>query len=450
LLIAALSLLTFTAIGGVYYSEWPTVLSVWPLLWWWLAGFLLWRYKGSLKASAIFAVAALFGVTTDHAYGELWSPVCIGITVAVLCCPEITRPVTARWLIAVGNWLGDISYPLYLCHLTIYFLLFRFLPTTWHSIAWVYVGIGLFSAITIRHLWETPAQRYLKSRWNSHGVVATLSEKHRVVQVVTTLTILCLFATNLCMPLYGGQVPVFPPNKAVHSTFSPITPPIKVMALGDSITYGDDEAQPINRAFVDCEGGYRPILWKALSERGYGIKPVGSVNVGSDMSYDWHCEAHPGATTADFLRCLDRWDSNIRTDVILYQLGTNDPGNGISTTETLHNTATLWQRFFLANPHVVLMVATVIPSRGEANPNHDRFAAINDGLRRQVGVWRQHGYNIYLVDMDRECGFTNDDLGIPVGLHPTPSGYRKMAVVWLHHITTAVPLTTLSKKAKTS
>lgn len=253
----------------------------------------------------------------------------------------------------------------------------------------------------------------------------------RNVAAISVGLLLLLAAWLLPLPIRSDTLP------AATMYLPPINVPLaphlqrhalKIMALGDSITYGAREDQNINRVWIDCGGGYRPILWSALEAEGVNVDPVGSVNLGFG-AYDWHCEAHPGGTTRDFARNYAVWDRDIHPDIILCQLGTNDPGNGMNVNETMKYSASLWQQIFAADPHVLLFVATVLPSRG--GPNHHRFGAINEGLRHQVIAWQLRGYNIRLVDMDRECAFTDSDFGTEVGLHPNQTGYRKMASVWL-------------------
>jgi lysophospholipase L1-like esterase len=200
------------------------------------------------------------------------------------------------------------------------------------------------------------------------------------------------------------------------------------MPLGDSITYGTDEAQALNRAWVDCHGGYRPTLWADLRAHGITVQPVGSTNVGADPSYDWHCEAHPGATTRDTAADLHIWNPDWHADIVLLQLGSNDPYNKIPVNDSLRYLADLWRQLYARHPQVLLMVATITPQRSPSGLDHHDL--LNNGIRRQVAAWRDVGYNIQLVDMDRECRFSVADLGPQEGLHPSPSGYRKMATVW--------------------
>src|SRR5437868_6298425 len=81
---------------------------------------------------------------------------------------------------------------------------------------------------------------------------------------------LALLSSNLPSP----HVPLFKAN----------SPHIKIMPLGDSITYG---------AYSSTGGGYRFHLWNDLRVRGFPVDFVGSVKTGP-ASFDRENEGHPG------------------------------------------------------------------------------------------------------------------------------------------------------------
>ena len=71
-----------------------------------------------------------------------------------------------------------------------------------------------------------------------------------------------------------------PPVPLVSATSTSI----KIMPLGDSITYGVGSS---------TGGGYRLPLWNELRARGFPIEFVGSVHTGP-ASFDRQNEGHPG------------------------------------------------------------------------------------------------------------------------------------------------------------
>src|SRR5262249_13855023 len=92
------------------------------------------------------------------------------------------------------------------------------------------------------------------------------------------------------------------------------TRPIRVMPLGDSITYG-----------VGSSSGssYRADLWRRLvTQAGYNIDFVGSQRSGSLPDTD--NEGHSGWRIDQIAASVDGWLSTYQPDVVLLHIGTND------------------------------------------------------------------------------------------------------------------------------
>ncbi|MFL9947265.1 acyltransferase [Paraburkholderia agricolaris] len=79
------------------------------LSWLWITGFLYYRLKGTAAGFAILAFPSVFALTLGHFTG---APLFISIFVVVMSAEVRISPK----LIKVCNFLGDLSFPLYLFH----------------------------------------------------------------------------------------------------------------------------------------------------------------------------------------------------------------------------------------------------------------------------------------------------------------------------------------------
>ena len=227
-------------------------------------------------------------------------------------------------------------------------------------------------------------------------------------------------------------VPEHPP-----AVFQPLhyIGPTSIEEIGDSITYGVDESMPLNQSLNYGHGGYRKIIWPWLHSHGY--KTVGSVIAGDTPDWDWHCEGRPGATTADLAARFLIFDQGIHPDVVLLMIGTNDFDARIPLEQSMTNMAVLWSEIYKQNPQCDLYVSSILPLRGynveQGYAGHDHGSAetMNALINKQVKVWKSKGYSIHFVDMYHLADLdAAKDFG-PSGIHPTQSGYAKMARVWI-------------------
>src|SRR2546421_8132061 len=87
------------------------------------------------------------------------------------------------------------------------------------------------------------------------------------------------FLVLFCLVLVSPYLP-HPQIPLVRATSTGI----KIMPLGDSITYGQGSS---------TRGGYRLPLWNELRTRGFPLEYVGSIQSGP-TSFDRENEGHPG------------------------------------------------------------------------------------------------------------------------------------------------------------
>src|SRR5947209_18768574 len=90
---------------------------------------------------------------------------------------------------------------------------------------------------------------------------------------------------------------------------------VKVMPLGDSITYGTGDP-----------GGYRIGLWQRLVAGGYKVDFVGSQSNGPASLGDHDHEGHPGWRIDQLDANIVGWLNTYQPHTVLLHIGTNDIG----------------------------------------------------------------------------------------------------------------------------
>lgn len=211
--------------------------------------------------------------------------------------------------------------------------------------------------------------------------------------------------------------------------------PIKIMPLGDSITWG-----------APVPGGYRLPLYNLLTQAGYEVDYVGTLkeNSSPDLPDSDH-EGHSGWVSSDpngthgfggLYQNLGSWLAQVDVpDVILVHAGTND-GNDASV-ERLKAIAT---RLHVLSPTTHIIMTTIL---GHPTANYqfmDRHMAVNKEIEPMVNGLAAKGWPVHYLDLYSALDYTvpegrqhPDDLSD--GLHPSAQGYAKMANAWFGAIT---------------
>lgn len=243
--------------------------------------------------------------------------------------------------------------------------------------------------------------------------------------------------------------------------FAASAAPVKVLPLGDSITYGcGDGCEGIGCAhecaFYEsaCQAGWRDRLWRRLSP-GSAISPtwdfIGTQQNGPD-DIDRDNDGHPGWTTEHIEGSVDKWAALV-PDIILLHVGTNNLGtiHNQTATTALGKMSSLLTTTFTKLPYVHVYLSTLI---GTAKSyGGDRHEEYNAGLKHLVGVFKAHWHNIDIVDMAVESGIGKscDSMNCCSGwfvedIHPNMHGYDRMADVWYNHLTTGPARALISRR----
>lgn len=188
------------------------------------------------------------------------------------------------------------------------------------------------------------------------------------------------------------------------------TRPIRVMPLGDSITYG---------AGSSTGSSYRAALWDRLvGQAGYAIDFVGSQRSGALPDAD--NEGHSGWRIDQIAANIDTWLANSLPDVVLLHIGTNDMNQDYQVGAAPQRLGALLDQILLDRPVATVLVAKIVPSSDSTIQS--RITAFNAALPDVVAA---RGSRAGLVDLSTLSGADLADT-----LHPNDSGYAKMAVRW--------------------
>jgi lysophospholipase L1-like esterase len=188
---------------------------------------------------------------------------------------------------------------------------------------------------------------------------------------------------------------------------------VRVMPLGDSITEG-----------TQVPGGYRIGLWQRLAADGYRVDLVGSQFNGPAALGDHDHEGHPGWRIDQIDANINGWLAGTSPRTVLLHIGTNDVLQNYNLGGAPNRLSTLIDHITAAAPSADVFVATIIPLSSASQESAARTfnAAVPGIVQAKVNA----GKRVHLVDM--HAALSPSDL--IDGIHPTATGYDKMAAVW--------------------
>lgn len=212
--------------------------------------------------------------------------------------------------------------------------------------------------------------------------------------------------------LLAGALAAAGPSRAAS------TAPVRVMALGDSIT--------------GSPGCWRALLWQKLQNGGYtGVDMVGTLPAqGCGIAHDGDNEGHGGllATNVASEGLLVGWLAQTRPDVVLLHFGTNDVWSNRSTAQVLAAYTTLVNQMRASNPAMQVLVAQIIPvappTCGECA---QRTVDLNAAIPRWAASLSTAASPITVVDQWTGWDPATDTSD---GVHPNDAGIVKLADRW--------------------
>ncbi len=212
-------------------------------------------------------------------------------------------------------------------------------------------------------------------------------------------------------------------------------PRIRIMPLGDSITYGANSD--------GIGGGYRYPLYVALTNAGYNVDYIGTqtsiphAGLGAEINHEGHSGWHVSAASNGLYENILTWLSQIDVpDVVLVHIGTNDTGDAPNFPGTINELDALITRIAAARPYAHIIVTTLL-KRG-TNDSDSKYVLINTYFNPFVaGIVQAHqlaGRRVHFLDMHAYLERTD----MYDNLHPNNVGYGKMAAAWFPAITNIV------------
>ena len=205
---------------------------------------------------------------------------------------------------------------------------------------------------------------------------------------------------------------------------------IRIMPLGDSITYDNREADLHDPRPASTRTGYRSHLWYMLQDAKYGADFVGSRVAGQAIKppFDPDNEGHPGWTSLDIAEKTYDYMVHSQPDIVLLHIGTNDHGTFAGDVDRILNEINYYEQASGKKVHVI--VAQIIDRR-----DHDRLIPLfNDNVKKVVASHVMAGDFVTMVDMYHDAHLTRGDYAD--NTHPNDQGYYKMATVWFNALMT--------------
>ena len=204
--------------------------------------------------------------------------------------------------------------------------------------------------------------------------------------------------------------------------------PVRIMPLGDSITYGSPVA-----------GGYRYPLYVSLTNEGYNVDYVGTqtgnstAGLGSETQHEGHGGWRITSPSNGLYDYIYGWFEAIEDPhVILLHIGTNDSGGFDSSLDDIDNLDLLVTRLVECQPsaHIIL---TTLMKRNE--PYYTYITNyFNPYIYPLVTNQVAQGHNVHYLDMHAYVELSD----LADSVHPNATGYGKMADAWFPAITNII------------
>lgn len=212
---------------------------------------------------------------------------------------------------------------------------------------------------------------------------------------------------------------------------------LKIMPLGDSITYDNDLRDCETPRPIGDRIAYRFKLYKLLKEAGYNFTFVGNRRAGYNIFPEANNAGFPGCTAkqlAELLRTgYNKFDKKyevkgkylekFKPNIILLHIGTNHVNEtSVNDINDILNIIQEYQKSKNGNP-VTIFLARII----DYDPHNPDVKRLNNEVDELVKKRRDMGDTIIQVDMEKALDYSRD---MADKFHPNPTGYDKMAQKW--------------------
>lgn len=211
-------------------------------------------------------------------------------------------------------------------------------------------------------------------------------------------------------------------SPAVHAA-PPTDRPVRVMPLGDSITEGGPRS-----------GKWRFPLWEKLTAAGYFITYVGSRSTETRIGQILH-EGYGGKNVQFLADQLDKSFPSPAPDIVLLHAGHNNDSAEAPVPAMLAATERIIASSRAANPHVIVLLAQVIPSL--KLPKYSCLPEFNAALPALAA--RLSTPDSPVIVVDHATGFDPATDTLDDRVHPNASGAAKITDRWFEALTKILP-----------
>lgn len=203
----------------------------------------------------------------------------------------------------------------------------------------------------------------------------------------------------------------------------PTDRPVRVMAVGDSITEGGPRS-----------GNWRFPLWEKLLAAGYHITYVGSRTTETRIGGILH-EGYGGKNVQFLADQLESAFPSPAPDIVLLHVGHNNDSADAPVPAILAATERIIASARAANPQVIVLLAQVIPS--SKLPKYSYIPEFNAALPELARRLSTAESPIHLVD--QSAGFDPVADTLDDGVHPNASGSAKITARWFEAMVKVLP-----------
>ncbi|MCA9956647.1 MAG: hypothetical protein KC434_18085 [Anaerolineales bacterium] len=282
------------------------------------------------------------------------------------------------------------------------------------------------------------------------------SSRFHLYGLATALLLILIFAQQPAAAAPLKTVSASPVDKTAVTTQAQTIPHIQlapefcgqtvsIMMLGNSIARGKGTGP--DPAEANYNYGFRYYLYNSMNVANYNFDFVGTLSSGvlSGLTFDFDHEGYAGILAEDLATQVPSSLSATQPDVILLHIGTNDVAqrsNGDYAADVADVTDILNAIDAYSTEAIVILAQIIDQDRNASEYQTGAVATFNGLLATMAQERINAGDKLVLVDMynalDYSLGgdMTHDEAYYPNDwLHPTDSGYQKMAVVWQNALT---------------
>lgn len=191
--------------------------------------------------------------------------------------------------------------------------------------------------------------------------------------------------------------------------------PLKVMPLGDSITYGVGSSTHV---------GYRLDLWNRFRTVGFAPNFMGSLRSGhmGDNNHEGHIGWRIDQVSANVTRYMVLY----KPDVVLLHIGTNDLAQNYDMAHAPQRLSLLIDKIRRARPTTRIYVASLIAMKSSQAGVATKRTAYNNAI---PGIVQKKGPMVRFVPQHLVPAKDLSDQA-----HPNNCGYAKMAYIWYYSL----------------